>query len=195
MTESITNRTTLREDPSRSKVVLWNALVSKAVLCPLRQSGNLSTTITGVSLSFQRFPLVPCRHTNKAQLFRQVRSQVQLEERGNISGPCGWSSQERERTVDREVSLQYHPVTKIELVTALKRHTAKLLSDLRDSGEPVLITEHGKAAAYLVDVDSFEFMQHRLQILEGIARGERAILENRTFTQAKAKEKMKRWLV
>ena len=50
-------------------------------------------------------------------------------------------------------------------------------------------------AAYLVDVDSYEFMQHRLQILEGIARGERAILENRTFSQAEARKKMKKWLV
>ena len=83
---------------------------------------------------------------------------------------------------------------KTELVTTLKRQAARVLSDLRDSGEPVLITEHGRPAAYLVDVDSFEFMQSRMQILEGIARGERAILENRSFSQAEARKKMKRWL-
>ena len=83
---------------------------------------------------------------------------------------------------------------KTELVTTLKRQATRLLSELRDSGEPVLITEHGKPAAYLVDVDAFEFMQHRMKILEGIARGERAILENRTFSQAEARDKMKRWL-
>ena len=65
---------------------------------------------------------------------------------------------------------------------------------MRDSGEPVLITEHGRPAAYLVDVDSFEFMQSRMQILEGIARGERAILEKQSFSQAEARKKMKRWL-
>ena len=58
----------------------------------------------------------------------------------------------------------------------------------------MLITEHGKPAAYLVDVDSFEFMQSRMKILEGIARGERAILEKRSFSQAEARKKMKRWL-
>ena len=84
---------------------------------------------------------------------------------------------------------------KTELLTTLKRQAARLLSDVRDSGEPLLIPEHGKPAAYLVDVDSYEFMQHRLQILEGIARGERAILENRTFSQAEARKKMKKWLV
>ena len=84
---------------------------------------------------------------------------------------------------------------KTELVTTLKRQATRLLSELRDSGEPVLITEHGKPAAYLVDVDSYEYMQHRMEILEGIARGERAILENRTFSKGEARKKMKKWLV
>ncbi|HNV21995.1 MAG TPA: type II toxin-antitoxin system Phd/YefM family antitoxin [Candidatus Hydrogenedentes bacterium] len=83
---------------------------------------------------------------------------------------------------------------KTELVTTLKRQAARLLSDLRKSGEPVLITEHGKPAAYLVDVDSYEFMQQRMAVLEGIARGERAILETRVFSQAEAREKMRKWL-
>ena len=83
---------------------------------------------------------------------------------------------------------------KTELVTTLKRQAARVLSDLHASGEPVLITEHGKPSAYLVDVDSYEFMQDRMRILDGIARGERAILEKRTFTQAQAKRKMAKWL-
>ena len=83
---------------------------------------------------------------------------------------------------------------KTELVTTLKRRATRVLSDLHESGETVLITEHGKPSAYLVDVNSFEFMQNRMRILEGIARGERAILETRTFSQAQAKRKMKKWL-
>jgi prevent-host-death family protein len=83
---------------------------------------------------------------------------------------------------------------KTELVTTLKRQATRVLSDLHASGEPVLITEHGKPSAYLVDVDSYEFMQDRMRLLDGIARGERAILEKRTFTQAQAKRKMAKWL-
>ncbi len=83
---------------------------------------------------------------------------------------------------------------KTELVTTLKRQATRILSDLRSSGDPVLITEHGKPSAYLVDIDTFEFMQSRMKILEGIARGERAILEKRTYTQDQAKRKMAKWL-
>ncbi len=84
---------------------------------------------------------------------------------------------------------------KTELVTTLKRQATQILSELRSSGEPVLITEHGKPSAYLVDVDSYEFMQDRMKILEGIARGERAIFEGRTYTQDEAKKKMNKWLI
>ena len=83
---------------------------------------------------------------------------------------------------------------KTELVTTLKRQATRILSDLHTSGEPILITEHGKPSAYLIDVDSFEFTQSRMQILEGIARGERAVLERRTYTQNEAKRKMEKWL-
>ena len=83
---------------------------------------------------------------------------------------------------------------KVELVTTLKRQATKILADLRESKEPVLITEHGQPSAYLVDVDDYEFMQNRMNLLEGIARGEVALTEGRSFSNTKAKEKMGKWL-
>jgi prevent-host-death family protein len=81
-----------------------------------------------------------------------------------------------------------------ELVTTLKRQATRILADLHESKDPVLITEHGIPSAYLVDVSAYELMQDRMRILDGIARGERAILERRTLTQAEAKRRMKKWL-
>ncbi len=83
---------------------------------------------------------------------------------------------------------------KVELVTTLKRQATKILADLHESKEPVLITEHGQPSAYLVDVDDFEYMQNRMAILEGIARGETAIQEGRTFTQKEARKALHKWL-
>ena len=81
-----------------------------------------------------------------------------------------------------------------ELVTALKRKATDLLSDLARDKEPILITQHGLPSAYLVDVDSYEKLQAKMRLLEGIARGERALEEGRTLTHAQAKSKMARWL-
>ena len=82
---------------------------------------------------------------------------------------------------------------KTELVTTLKRQATKILSELHESKEPVLITEHGKPSAYLVDYDDFELLIRRIQILEGIARGESAILEGKALSHTEAKNKMKKW--
>ena len=82
-----------------------------------------------------------------------------------------------------------------ELVTTLKRQATRILADLHESKDPVLITEHCAPSAYLVDVAAFEMMQDRMTILEGIARGERAIWEGRTLTHAEARGIMKKWLV
>ncbi len=83
---------------------------------------------------------------------------------------------------------------KTELVTTLKSQETQILSELHESKEPVLITEHGKPSAYLVDFEDYESLQRRMQILEGIARGESAALEGRVLSQNQAKAKMKKWL-
>ncbi|MFT5756813.1 MAG: PHD/YefM family antitoxin component YafN of YafNO toxin-antitoxin module [Alteromonadaceae bacterium] len=62
-----------------------------------------------------------------------------------------------------------------ELATTLKRQATKILADIHLSKESVLITEHGQLSAYLVDVEAYEFIQRRMNILEGIARGVQAI--------------------
>jgi prevent-host-death family protein len=81
-----------------------------------------------------------------------------------------------------------------ELVTTLKRKATDLISQLTIDQEPVLITQHGLPAAYLINVQMYEDMQSRLALLEGIARGEKAILEKRVISQKDAKLRMARWL-
>ena len=81
-----------------------------------------------------------------------------------------------------------------ELVTTLKRRATELLSELERSKEPILITQHGLPSAYLLDVESYELLQKRMRLLEGIARGEKAIEEGRIVSHAKAKHRMARWL-
>ena len=83
---------------------------------------------------------------------------------------------------------------KTELVTTLKRQATKVLAELRETGEPVLITEHGQPSAYLLTVDHYELLQRRLNILEGLARGETAVLDQRTVTHAEARQRLAKWL-
>jgi prevent-host-death family protein len=83
---------------------------------------------------------------------------------------------------------------KVELVTNLKRKATEILGELAVDREPVLITQHGRPAAYLLDVSTFEAMNERITLLENIARGERAIEEGRVAPHEEAQQRMKRWL-
>lgn len=83
---------------------------------------------------------------------------------------------------------------KTELVTNLKRKATEIIASLGITKNPVLITEHGKPAAYLVDTHTFEYLFEKMAILEGIARGEKAIQEKRTLTHEQVKKRMERWL-
>jgi prevent-host-death family protein len=81
-----------------------------------------------------------------------------------------------------------------ELVTTLKRRATEILSELENEKAPILITQYGKPAAYLIDVQTYDDLQRQLEILRGIARGERAVEEGRTVPHAEAKKRMARWL-
>jgi prevent-host-death family protein len=81
-----------------------------------------------------------------------------------------------------------------ELVTTLKRQATEILSKLQRDREPVLITQHGVPSAYLLDVETYETLMRRMSLLEGIARGEKAIEEGRIVSHAQAKRRMARWL-
>lgn len=85
-------------------------------------------------------------------------------------------------------------IMRTEVVTTLKRQATKLLTELYESKEPILITEYGQPSAYLLDVADYEFMLDRMKILEGIAKGEQAIRDGRTMSTTQAKEKMDKWL-
>jgi prevent-host-death family protein len=81
-----------------------------------------------------------------------------------------------------------------ELVTTLKRQATELISDLERDKQPILITQHGLPSAYLVDVETYELLQQRMLMLEGIARGELAVAEGRVVSHTEAQARMARWL-
>jgi len=83
---------------------------------------------------------------------------------------------------------------KTELVTSLKRQATRILADLHETKEPVLITEHGQPSAYLLDVHDYEQLMTRMSILEGIARGEQAVKDGRVMSQSDAKDRLSKWM-
>lgn len=81
-----------------------------------------------------------------------------------------------------------------ELVTTLKRKATELLEEVEREKEPILITKHGLPSAYLVDAETYEIERRRIKVLEGIARGERAIADGDILTHEQFKKRMAKWL-
>jgi prevent-host-death family protein len=80
-------------------------------------------------------------------------------------------------------------------VTEVKRHATEIIAEVRADGQPIVITERGRSAAVLMDIDSYDALLSRLDLLEGLARGERAIREGRTVPHSAARQRMRRWHV
>ncbi len=82
----------------------------------------------------------------------------------------------------------------VQPVTELKRRATKIIAQLREDRVPIYVTEHGRSAAVLLDVESYENLLNRLELLEGIAKGERAYAEGRVVSHGQAKKRLSRWL-
>jgi prevent-host-death family protein len=60
-------------------------------------------------------------------------------------------------------------------ISDLRKDAAKVLKKIRDSGEPLAVTQRGRAAAVMLSVEAYERLERDREILQLIARGEREI--------------------
>jgi prevent-host-death family protein len=60
-------------------------------------------------------------------------------------------------------------------VSDLRQDAAKVLKRVKDSREPVVITQRGRAAAVMLSVEAFEQSERDRELLRLLAKGERDI--------------------
>ncbi len=58
-------------------------------------------------------------------------------------------------------------------VSDLRQDVAKVLKRVRDSKEPLVITQRGRAAAVMLSVEAFEQSERARELLHLLARGEK----------------------
>ena len=78
-------------------------------------------------------------------------------------------------------------------VTDMKRQAAKILDALRQDRSPMVITEHGRAAAVLLDVATYEALTRRAKIIDGIEQGEGDFAEGNTASWEDVKSDLAKW--
>ncbi len=60
-------------------------------------------------------------------------------------------------------------------VSDLRQNAANLLKQLKNSNDPLIITQRGRATAVLIGVDAYEKSEHEKELLRLLAKGEREI--------------------
>jgi len=60
-------------------------------------------------------------------------------------------------------------------VTDLRQDAAAVMKRVRQSGQPVIITQRGRPAAVILSVDGYKRAEYERQLLRALARGEKEI--------------------
>jgi prevent-host-death family protein len=82
-------------------------------------------------------------------------------------------------------------------VTDLQRQAAKILNDLAEGGEPVVITQRGRASAVIVSAKHYAEIEEDLKILDDLeliellAKGEQDIQNGNTISHEEVKARLK----
>ncbi|HEY5440009.1 MAG TPA: type II toxin-antitoxin system Phd/YefM family antitoxin [Gemmatimonadaceae bacterium] len=67
------------------------------------------------------------------------------------------------------------PSRDIQPVTEFRANAAQFIEQVQETGEPVILTQHGRSAAVLLDVGSYERMVDELALLRDVRVAEKQI--------------------
>lgn len=70
---------------------------------------------------------------------------------------------------------------RIKPISYFKANAAEMLRELRESGEPYVLTQNGEAAAVLMDTYEYDKLQDQLILLQLLNMSERDVKEGRTI--------------
>lgn len=74
--------------------------------------------------------------------------------------------------------------SRIKPISYVKANAADLIRELRENGEPLVITQNGEATAVMQDVASYEATQETIALLKILALGRRQVEEGKTVPAA-----------
>lgn len=83
------------------------------------------------------------------------------------------------------------PTRDIRPVTEFRANAAQFIDQVRETGEPVILTQHGRSAAVLLDVESYESMMDELALLRGVRQAERQIAAGKGQSHATVAKRLR----
>ena len=76
------------------------------------------------------------------------------------------------------------PSRDIQPVTEFRANAAQFIEQVQTTGQPVILTQHGRGAAVLLDVESYEAMVDELALLRDVRLAEEQVVAGKTRSHA-----------
>lgn len=83
------------------------------------------------------------------------------------------------------------PSRDIQPVTEFRANAAQFIEQVRETGEPVILTQHGRSAAVLLDVDAYESLMDELALLRDVRLAEEQVAAGKGRSQAAVAKKLR----
>jgi len=83
------------------------------------------------------------------------------------------------------------PTRDIQPVTEFRANAAQFIEQVRETGEPVILTQHGRSAAVLLDVEAYETLMDELELLRDVRQAEDEVAAGKVRTHAAVAKKLR----
>ncbi len=78
----------------------------------------------------------------------------------------------------------------IEPLSEFRKKSADFIKRLKKEKQPIVLTQHGKSAAVLMDVSEYERIAQKMEMLEDLLEAKRQVDNGNIFKMDEAKERI-----
>ncbi len=78
----------------------------------------------------------------------------------------------------------------IKPLSEFRANTEKIVNQIKKTKRPLILTQHGKSTAVLLDVSSYQALLEKLELLQEIQIGEKQISEGKYLTHEQVKKRL-----
>lgn len=82
----------------------------------------------------------------------------------------------------------------IEPLSEFRKKSAAFIQRLKTERQPIVLTQHGKSAAVLMDVSEYERLTRRMEMLEDLLEAKQQVEQGKTYTMKEARERIDKHL-
>lgn len=82
----------------------------------------------------------------------------------------------------------------IEPLSEFRKKSADFIKRLKKEKQPIILTQHGKSAAVLMDVTEYERFSKKLELLEDLLEAKQQVEKGETYTMDEARKRIEKHL-